>query len=214
MQKSLANIRLEYARHSLSEQDVHIDPINQFKTWMEEALDAKVMEPTAMNLATSSPDGVPTSRIMLLKEVNEKGFVFFSNYQSSKGKQLEANPVCALNFFWSELERQVRVQGTVEKISKEESEKYFQSRPKSSQIGAWTSPQSTIIENRKILEEREALLAEKYKDQEVLPKPEQWGGYLVKPFVVEFWQGRPSRLHDRIVYTLKDNSWKINRLAP
>lgn len=214
MSKSLADIRLEYARHSLSKKDVDKNPITQFKLWLTEAIDAKVIEPTAMNLATCNDQGIPSSRIMLLKEVNDEGFIFFTNYQSSKGRQLAAHPVCALNFFWPELERQVRIQGSVEKISKEESTKYFQSRPKTSQIGAWTSPQSTVIEGRKILEERQMQLTEKYKDLEVLPKPEQWGGYIVKPFLVEFWQGRPSRLHDRVEYLYKDNSWTISRLAP
>lgn len=214
MEKSIADIRNEYIRHSLSEQDVDKDPIRQFQKWLSEALKAGALEPTAMNLATVSENGIPSSRIMLLKDVSEKGFTFYTNYQSNKGKALEQHPVAALNFFWPEVERQVRIQGTVKKVSREESEKYFQSRPKSSQIGAWTSPQSTIIKSREILEEREKQLAEKYKDQPVLPKPEQWGGYLVEPFMIEFWQGRPSRLHDRIVYMLEDNAWKISRLAP
>lgn len=214
MDKIIAKIRTEYARHSLGEKDVDANPISQFRKWLREALTAQVLEATAMNMATLSAQGIPSSRIVLLKEVKDNGFVFYTNYQSNKGRELELNPVTALNFFWPELERQVRIQGTVKKASKEDSEKYFQERPKSSQIGAWASPQSAVIKGRKILEEREKQLREKFEGQDVLPKPEQWGGYIVEPFLVEFWQGRPSRLHDRIVYTLEDSKWKISRLAP
>ncbi|MEM6361045.1 MAG: pyridoxamine 5'-phosphate oxidase, partial [Bacteroidota bacterium] len=173
-----------------------------------------ISEVNAMHLSTVNPNGMPSSRIILLKGIENNGFVFFTNYQSDKGKDLDANPAAALLFFWKELERQVRIQGHIEKISKEDSEQYFQSRPKGSQIGAWTSPQSTVIESRELLEEREKAIAEKYKDEEVLPKPEQWGGYILKPMRIEFWQGRPNRLHDRILYSQVDGHWKINRLAP
>lgn len=214
MKKNIADIRIDYKKHSLDEKVVAKDPFEQFNAWFDEALNAKVIEPNAMTLSTVSPKGMPAGRIVLLKGVEDDGFVFFTNYQSDKGKELEENPQAALTFFWPELERQVRIQGIVTKISKEKSEAYFQSRPKGSQIGAWVSPQSTPIANRQILEDREKDLAAKYKDVEVLPKPEQWGGYILTPTALEFWQGRPSRLHDRILYTVKDKKWQINRLAP
>ncbi|MEO1099438.1 MAG: pyridoxamine 5'-phosphate oxidase [Bacteroidota bacterium] len=188
--------------------------IEQFQLWFDEANKVEISEVNAMHLSTVNPNGMPSSRIILLKGIENNGFVFFTNYQSDKGKDLDANPAAALLFFWKELERQVRIQGHVEKISKDDSEQYFQSRPKGSQIGAWTSPQSTVIESRELLEEREKAIAEKYKDEEVLPKPEQWGGYILKPICIEFWQGRPNRLHDRILYSQVDGHWKINRLAP
>lgn len=212
--ENLAKIRTEYARHSLTEKDVDKDPIEQFRTWLKEAMAAEVLEPTAMNIATVSAQDIPSSRIVLLKEIRKKGFVFYTNYQSNKGRELDLNPFAALNFFWPELERQVRIQGIVNKVSKKDSERYFHGRPKSSQIGTWASPQSAVIKDRKILEDREKEIFNRYRDMDVLPKPEQWGGYIVEPFLVEFWQGRPSRLHDRIVFTLKDSKWQISRLAP
>ncbi len=213
MKKNISAIRKEYSKHALDITDVTADPFIMFNQWFDEALKAEVLEPNAMNIATVSKNGIPSSRIVLLKEVDH-GFVFYTNYQSDKGKELEHNPIAALNFFWPELERQVRIQGEVEKVSEEMSVSYFQSRPKESQIGAWTSPQSTIIKDRSILEERAKTLIEKFKNESVLPKPSQWGGYRLKPFYIEFWQGRPSRLHDRIAYALVGNNWKINRLAP
>ncbi|QSE96560.1 pyridoxamine 5'-phosphate oxidase [Fulvivirga lutea] len=213
MNKDISSLRKEYTKLSLDVNDVDKNPLNTFNKWFDEALKSEVIEPNAMSLATVDKNGIPANRIVLLKEV-DKGFVFYTNYQSDKGRELEVNPVASINFFWPELERQVRIQGNVEKVSEEMSTKYFQSRPKESQIGAWTSPQSTAIKNRAILEQRAKELAEKYKNDGVLPKPKQWGGYRVNPFHIEFWQGRPSRLHDRISYTLIDNQWKINRLAP
>ena len=213
MANDINSIRKEYSKHSLDIKDVEKDPIITFNNWFDQALKSKVLEANAMNLATVGKNSIPSSRIVLLKEV-DNGFVFYTNYQSEKGRELEANPMAALNFFWPELERQVRIQGTVEKVSESMSIEYFQSRPKESQIGAWTSPQSTKIESREILEERAISLAKKYADSQVLPKPKQWGGYRLKPFYIEFWQGRPSRLHDRIAYTLIDNKWVINRIAP
>lgn len=214
MTKNLSEIRQDYVRHSLRKEDVDENPIKQFQRWLTEALTAEVREATAMTVSTVSEQGLPSSRILLLKDVNDKGFTFYTNYQSNKARELEKNPAIALNFFWPELERQVNIRGTVKKVSKEESEEYFRSRPRNSQIGAWASPQSSVIASREILEEREKMLHEKFKGQDILPKPEQWGGYIVEPFQIEFWQGRASRLHDRIVYTREDQAWKINRLAP
>jgi pyridoxamine 5'-phosphate oxidase len=214
MKQDILTIRKEYSQRTLDETIALKDPFKLFNQWFEEATLSDATEVNAMNLATVSQKGLPSSRIVLLKEIANNGFVFYTNYQSKKGKEMEANPAVALNFFWPELERQVQIQGLVEKVSKKESDDYFHSRPKSSQIGAWASPQSTLIASRAILEKREKELQEKYKNEELLPKPEQWGGYVVMPFSMEFWQGRPSRLHDRILYTLKDGKWTINRLAP
>ncbi len=171
-------------------------------------------EPNAMNLATISNGGRPTSRIVLLKGIENECFVFYSNYQSNKGRNLEENPACALNFFWPELERQIRIEGMATRVSEEKATAYFQSRPRTSQVGAWASPQSAVISDRTILEQRAAEIDRKFAGQQSLPKPKQWGGYQVEPFVVEFWQGRTSRLHDRIVYTKAETGWKVARLAP
>lgn len=211
---TLENLRKDYRAEKLSETDVKSNPIEQFDHWFDEALKSGIYEPNAMTLATASTDGKPAARIVLLKGFNQDGFVFYTNYLSRKGKELAKNPVVALVFFWPELERQVRIEGTIEKVSKETSEKYFQSRPKESQIGALASPQSQVIADRGLLEKNWKELEKKYADQEI-PKPSFWGGYLVKPQVIEFWQGRSSRLHDRIVYRKADkNNWKIVRLAP
>ncbi|HCM77494.1 MAG TPA: pyridoxamine 5'-phosphate oxidase [Cytophagales bacterium] len=212
--KGLSEIRTDYSKASLDTTSVDQNPFTQFEKWFKEALESQVLEPNAMNLATLAEGGRPTSRIVLLKGIENQQFVFYTNYQSQKGRELEANPSCALNFFWPELERQVRIEGVVSRVSPEASDAYFQSRPRESQIGAWSSPQSTFIKDRTILEERVKQMEEKYKDLKVLPRPKQWGGYGVTPMEIEFWQGRPSRLHDRIVYILTDNKWKIQRLAP
>jgi len=212
--QEIADLRKEYSKASLDIADVHTDPMKQFEKWFNEALSAQVMEPNAMNLATVNESGKPTSRIVLLKGVENNQFVFYTNYQSVKGRELENNPACALTFFWPELERQVRIEGTAERVEAEQSEKYFQSRPRNSQVGAWASPQSAVIESRNILEERVTQLEKKFQGQTVLPKPNQWGGFKVTPLLIEFWQGRPSRLHDRIQYTKVDNNWKMFRLAP
>lgn len=212
--ETIENLRQDYRSAKLSERDVAADPISQFAKWFSEALDANLYEPNAMTLATSSIDRKPSARIVLLKGFDDKGFSFYTNYLSSKGKELAKNPVAALVFYWGELERQVRIEGTVEKLSKEESERYFKSRPKGSQIAAVVSPQSQVLNDRNLLEKTWEEMEQSYEGKQV-PKPAHWGGYIVKPQVVEFWQGRSSRLHDRIVYKKADkNSWKIVRLAP
>ncbi|HEY8387959.1 MAG TPA: pyridoxamine 5'-phosphate oxidase [Parasegetibacter sp.] len=211
---SIHEIRKDYRLQSLSEEDVAATPTEQFRKWWNDALVANVDEVNAMTLATASNDGLPSARIVLLKGFDENGFVFFTNYQSYKAQHLEQNPRACLVFFWKELERQVRITGLVSKVSDAESDEYFQSRPEGSRIGAWTSPQSTVIASRKWLEDKEAELARQYVNQEI-PRPPYWGGYRVKPVSIEFWQGRASRLHDRIQYTQQeDGTWKIERLAP
>ena len=214
MHNNIADIRRDYSHKSLSETDVDANAIKQFEKWWHEAVNSKIDEVNAMTLATASIDALPSARIVLLKEVNEKGFIFFSNYESYKAQQLAENPKACLVFFWKELERQVRITGLIEKISAKQSDDYFQSRPESSQIGAWASPQSRVIEDRNWLDEKFNELVNKMEGT-AIPRPPYWGGYIVKPVVIEFWQGRPSRLHDRIQYTLEENGeWKIERLAP
>jgi pyridoxamine 5'-phosphate oxidase len=210
----LQNLRKEYAKASLDEKSVLQDPVKQFEKWFAEAMQANLPEPNAMCLATVSSDGRPTQRIVLLKGIEQGEFVFYTNYQSKKGLHLAQNPCCSLTFFWHELERQVRIEGIAEKVSEENSLAYFQSRPVGSQIGAWVSPQSTPIASRSILEERLTKIEERFAGLQQLPKPQQWGGYSVRPLLIEFWQGRPNRLHDRIEYTKTEDSWKILRLAP
>jgi pyridoxamine 5'-phosphate oxidase len=214
MGNTIADIRREYSQQSLSENDVETDPILQFKKWWSHVLTAGVEEPNAMTLATASMEAVPSARIVLLKDFNEKGFVFFTNYNSYKGQQLSENPKACLVFFWKEMERQVRITGLVFKLSAAESDEYFNSRPEASRIGAWASPQSQVIENRDWLDERFNKLSAEMKDENI-QRPSHWGGYIVKPVIIEFWQGRPNRLHDRIQYSLQeDGTWKIERLAP
>lgn len=211
---TLADIRKEYTLKTLSEDDVDSDPFLQFNHWWDDAIKSELEEINAMTLATATIDGVPSARIVLLKEVTKEGFVFFTNYQSNKGKELLDNPKACLVFFWAPLERQIRIVGTVEKISEEESTEYFSSRPVDSRIGAWSSPQSNIIASREIIEENVIKYQQQFADGNI-PRPANWGGYIVKPTKIEFWQGRPSRLHDRIQYTLEANGgWKIVRLAP
>ena len=214
MHNNIADIRRDYSHKSLSESDVDANAIRQFEKWWHEAVSSKIDEVNAMTLATASIDALPSARIVLLKEFNEKGFVFFTNYESYKAQQLAENPKACLVFFWKELERQVRITGLIEKINGKQSDEYFQSRPESSRIGAWASPQSRVIEDRQWLDEKFNELVNKMEGT-AIPRPPHWGGYIVKPVVIEFWQGRPSRLHDRIQYTLEENGeWKIERLAP
>ncbi len=213
-QKDIQNIRSEYLVASLSEKDTAEDPIKQFDKWFNEALKSEQHEPTAMTLATATYDGRPSARIVLMKGFDSNGFAFYTNYLSRKGKEIAKNPLGALLFFWDVLERQVRIEGTIEKLSKEDSDQYFRSRPKGSQIGAIVSPQSQEIADRDELEKKWNETVTQYADKDV-PKPSYWGGYVLKPRLVEFWQGRESRLHDRIVYKKIDNkNWKKVRLAP
>jgi pyridoxamine 5'-phosphate oxidase len=211
---SIADIRRDYSLKTLSENDIASSPYTQFADWWQQAIESEIDEVNAMTLATASLEGVPAARIVLLKEYDENGFVFYTNYESAKGQELAENPRASLLFFWKELERQVRITGMVEKVSGTESDAYFLSRPVGSQIGAWASPQSHIIESRTWLEEQVSMLEEKFRTEK-LTRPPHWGGYRVKPVIIEFWQGRSSRLHDRLQYTLQENgSWKIERLAP
>jgi len=210
---SISSIRKDYQLHSLSESDVHANPVVQFSQWWDEALKSDIVEVNAMTLSTITAAGRPSARIVLLKGYDEKGFVFYTNYESDKGQQLDANPYASLVFFWKELERQVRIEGRCERVSPEESDEYFYSRPLESRLGAWASPQSKVIEGREILDKNAAALLERYASGEV-PRPMHWGGYRVVTDTIEFWQGRSNRLHDRIKYSYDNGAWTIERLAP
>ena len=232
MDKNISDLRENYTLKSLDLKDLHADPMAQFKIWFDEAVASKLPEPNAMTLSTVVQNK-PSSRIVLLKDIQggssdrfserfpanadknslENGFIFFSNYDSNKGKAMEENPFVSLTFLWIELERQVRIEGKVQKMPDSYSVPYFHSRPRTSQLGAWVSPQSQIIPNREFLEEEFLRVSARFEDKEI-PKPDNWGGYLVVPEMIEFWQGRPSRLHDRLHYTHKNNIWEIERLAP
>jgi pyridoxamine 5'-phosphate oxidase len=210
---NIADIRKDYKLQTLLEADVAQDPIVQFGKWWDEAVKSEIDEVNAMTLATADKNNIPSARIVLLKGYDKNGFVFFTNYQSHKGEQLLQNPNACLVFFWKELERQIRITGTVEKIRSVESDAYFSSRPAGSRIGAWASPQSSVIANRTVIEEKLKDFEQQFGDNNI-PRPPHWGGYIVKPVQMEFWQGRTSRLHDRMQYTLQEGSWVIERLAP
>ena len=215
MEENLHNFRKTYKRGVLLEQDMDSNPMQQFRKWFYEAQEtAGQTEPNAMTLSTLGLDGYPKGRVVLLKKYDEYGFYFYTNYESEKGRSIEAHPLVSLSFFWSALERQIIIKGRAEKTTEKDSINYFDSRPKGSRLGAWVSWQSSVIENRDVLENKLKELEKKFKNK-VVPKPENWGGYVVKPVSIEFWQGRPNRLHDRIRYTLQeDYSWLIERLAP
>lgn len=206
-------LRHDFAKQTLDNKDVNTNPVLQFEKWFKEAVDAKVNEPNAMTVATASPEGRPSARILLLRNFDENGFVFYTNYTSRKGGEILKNPYASLLFFWPELERQVRIEGKLTKQSAEESDKYFKTRPRTSKLGAWTSEQSRVVASRAALDEEYKKLSEKYPGEDV-PRPIYWGGYILEPTSIEFWQGRPSRLHDRLLYTKEKDNWKIERLAP
>jgi pyridoxamine 5'-phosphate oxidase len=212
MDTKIAHLRQDYALRSLDEGDVDADPLLQFGKWLDDAIRAEALEPTAMNLSTVDARGRPAGRIMLLKGVDDRGFVFFTNYGSRKGRDLAAHPAAALTFLWKQLERQVRVEGTIEKVGAAESDEYYLVRPLGSRIGAWASPQSEVVADRAWLEKRVDEFAAKYGENP--PRPPHWGGYRVVPDCLEFWQGRQSRLHDRIAYRLENGKWALGRLAP
>lgn len=212
--QEISQLRLDYALNALNEEDVAALPLQQFEKWWNDAAASKIIEMNAMTVATAGSDGLPDARIVLLKAFDEQGFVFFTNYNSAKSSQLDSNCNCCLLFFWKELERQVRIKGVAKKISLKESVDYFDSRPHGSKLGAWSSPQSMVVAGKAFLKETFDYYAERFKHGEI-PKPPHWGGYRVKPVSIEFWQGRPSRMHDRILYTeTAPGIWKTERLAP
>ena len=213
MEKKYTHIRNEYKLKSLSNSDIHPNPFKQFNIWMDEAITSAITEPTAMVLATVGKNLQPSARMVLLKEVKPEGFIFYSNYDSKKGHHLEENHFGSLLFYWAELEKQIRIEGRIEKTTEEVSDEYYLSRPAKSRIGSWASPQSKEIPDRKFLEDKQNEFEHKFKGQ-LPPRPKNWGGYILIPYTFEFWQGRPNRLHDRIEYYYDDSNWKIRRLAP
>ncbi|MGB0886567.1 MAG: pyridoxamine 5'-phosphate oxidase [Vicingaceae bacterium] len=217
MNEDLANyineVRRDFSGKPLNEDSVLKNPLNQFNSWFEEAVNAQILDPYAMSLTTVNAIGQPSNRIVYMRDITDYGFIFYTNYNSTKGKDLSTNNKVALNFFWGELERQIRIEGEVEKVTAEVSDNYFAKRPRESQVGAWASNQSEEIESRLTLEEKIAFYTTKFKGIEI-PRPAHWGGYIVNPKMIEFWQGRPSRLHDRIVYTKNGVDWRQTRVSP
>ena len=209
----IADLRKNYTQAGLLESEIVANPFEQFKLWFEQAVAADILEPNAMTVATVTDEGKPSARIVLLKDFDDRGFVFYTNYNSQKGVELQKCPHAALVFLWGDLERQVRIEGKIEFVSESEATGYFHSRPASSQLGAWASEQSTVIADRSILEQKLQQLEAEYQDRQI-PKPPHWGGVRVVPQEIEFWQGRPSRLHDRLRYQLVEGQWQIDRLAP
>ncbi|SFB89331.1 Pyridoxamine 5'-phosphate oxidase [Marinospirillum celere] len=215
MNRDLAAMRRNYAKEPLTEQKAGDCPFALFTQWLSDAMQSETLDPNAMTLATVDTSGQPKARTLLLKGFSkEKGWVFYTNYESDKGSELAHNPKCSLLFWWENLERQVRIEGQVQKLSEQESDAYYSSRPRDSQLGAWVSEQSQIIENREVMEERQAILEEQYQGIDALPRPPHWGGYQLRPTSIEFWQGQPSRLHDRIRFRYEDGEWIMERLAP
>lgn len=211
--KELADFRREYSADALSETDMPQNPMDLFIRWMEKTIESGICEPNAMVIATATPDGKPSARVVLLKEANENGFVFYTNYLSRKGRELMTNPFASVVFDWHQIERQIRIEGRVERLSPEDSDSYFNSRPEASKLGAWTSPQSKIIKNRDELNELQTEVEKRFSENPI-PRPDFWGGFLIRPTTMEFWQGRPSRLHDRLVYHKTEEGWTLHRLAP
>lgn len=214
MNETLAKLRYDYTQAGLSDSDLDPNPIRQLARWLGQAIEAGLTEPNAMTLATATRDGAPSARTVLLKDYDERGLVFYTNYESQKGRELAENPRAALNFYWAELERQIRLTGVVSRVAADESEAYFRQRPLGAQVGAWASAQSRVIPSRAGLEARAAEIAAQYQNQ-TIPRPPHWGGYRLTPSAFEFWQGRPSRLHDRLRYVLQtEGVWRIERLSP
>ncbi|MBA3900973.1 MAG: pyridoxamine 5'-phosphate oxidase [Bacteroidetes bacterium] len=215
LKEHIYKLRKDFALQALTESSVHQNPINQFEKWFNEAMQAQIPEVNAFDLATVSAEGIPSLRIVLLRDFSSDGFSFFTNYNSQKGKDIEANPNVCLNFFWPQMERQIRIQGIVEKLKPEDSDLYFSSRPRGSQIGALASAQSEVVNGREPLEQLVEKITKELEGQEEVKRPEHWGGYMVKPAFIEFWQGRPSRLHDRIRYKKNEKGdWVFERLSP
>jgi len=210
--KEIQNLRRQYSKSTLSVSSVSKDPFKQFEKWFQDVLNSGFLEPNAMTLATASKTGKPSARVVLLKGIHDGGFVFYTNYKSKKGKDIEENPYCCLLFYWDKLERQIRIEGKIEKVSQKESEEYFNTRPYKSRVGAWASKQSSVIESRSAIVKEFLKYMMKFKTH--VPLPDVWGGYSLTPDTFEFWQGRPNRLHDRVRYTKNRSGWKIERLAP
>jgi pyridoxamine 5'-phosphate oxidase len=211
---SLAELRRDYGHGEITERNADRDPIGQFNSWFQDAQVADLKEPNAMLLATATAQGKPSGRVVLLKEFGEFGFVFYTNYLSRKAQELEANPFAALTFYWAELERQVRIEGQIRRVGRAESEEYFRSRPRGSKLGAWVSEQSRVVANREVLETKLKCLEDRFAGCDDIPTPEFWGGYRLQPDLLEFWQGRPNRLHDRLVYRRSGSGWIMERLCP